>query len=160
MFPAPCKPCEQAKLSLEDFPCVYTTGPNWTRQISPGAGLTLQYDLRRACDRPPNTLLRGVTLRKWQEDGLLLACLLTATCWGTFLKRHGPFLGCRLLDPHHPCLGEEGEENRRWLQWFLQKKLLFNFLFPLSEVVVTLERKQQVCFFSCAPVEDCVDMKG
>lgn len=93
MFPAPHKACMQAKLSLEDFPCVYTTGPNWMRQISPGTGLTLQYDLRRACDRPPNTLLQGVTLRKWQ-DGLLLACLLTATCW----RGVGVGGGCSLKD--------------------------------------------------------------
>lgn len=114
MFPAPSKPCMQTQLGLENFPCVYTTGPNWMQQISPDAGRTLQYDVRRVCDQPQNTLLQGFTLHKQQEDGLLLASLLIAIWWVGFffLKRCGSFLVCRLLDPHPPHLGEEGVRDK------------------------------------------------
>lgn len=78
MFPAPSKPFLQTELGLEDFPCAYSTRPDQMRQISPGAGLTLQCSIRRVCDWPQNTLLQGVTLHKQQEDGLLLESLLTA----------------------------------------------------------------------------------
>lgn len=130
MFPAPSKPFLQTELGLEDFPCAYSTRPDQMRQISPGAGLTLQCSIRRVCDWSQNTLLQGVTPHKQQEDGLLLESLLTAASWFWFcfsLKDTDLSLFADFWIPTlHVWERKEWEEKQRWLQWFLQKELLFN----------------------------------
>lgn len=163
MFPAPSKPFLQTELGLEDFPCAYSTRPDQMRQISPGAGLTLQCSIRRVCDWPQNTLLQGVTLHKQQEDGLLLESLLTAaSCfWFCFsLKDTDLSLFADFwIPPSTSGRGRSARKNKDDYNDF-SRRSSFSTFFPLPEMAVTLEVKQHLCFFSYVSVEDWADMKG
>lgn len=136
MLLAPSKLCMQTKLGLKDFPCVCNTGPNWMRLFFPCCWSHSSW-----CDQPQTTLLRGVTLHSWREEGLLLASLLTSAFFFLF-KRYGSFLVCRFSDPHPLCLGEEGVRGKTEMTYndFSRRSFLSTF-FPLPEMVVTLEMK-------------------
>lgn len=110
MFLAPSKLCMQTKLGLKDFPCVCNTGPNWMRLFFPCCWSHSSW-----CDQPQTTLLRGVTLHKWQEEGLLLASLLTSAFF-FFLKDTDLSLFADFQIPTL-CVWErkEWEEKQRWL---------------------------------------------